>query len=141
MIVENIVFRSSTGKTGLLFSDAFLDVSYSPRKKADTNASISHMVVLFWNGKDTIILCPVMLSVHKIPSFCGRAVGKAASVHEDRRFCGRTLRISSSVHEIPSFCGRTTQKCRFIHEICRFCGRDSSERGRAIPAETVPPEL
>jgi hypothetical protein len=42
--VENIVLRSSTGRTALSFSDAFFEVSYNPSRAAETKASISHMI-------------------------------------------------------------------------------------------------
>ena len=40
---ERVVEDDSTGRTALSFNDAFLEVSYSPSRAAETKASISHI--------------------------------------------------------------------------------------------------
>jgi hypothetical protein len=43
---EKSVFRKRMGMTALSFSDFFFSESYTPKKAADMNASINHMVTI-----------------------------------------------------------------------------------------------
>ena len=97
----NRVLKNSTGRTALSFSADFLEVSYSPRRAADTNASASHIVQLFLVFAAAAVPVSVafmaLVMTMAFVSFAMSSVGPVIRVSGVRNSCENLVKRSSFI--------------------------------------------